>query len=266
MKRCWSWLRRRPLRAVGVHALLVAVAVGAAVVSTAAGWTAFSEVAAQPLLLLGAPVFLLFGVYYYPGPGMSPVVGAVATAVPAVLVVVAHLAVVLAVRTSRVTSATRGATGPGELFIADAPLAGPSRAAVATAVLGAAVGVGVWVVWLSGWLPLSLVPESWLAAGSSAGLVDGEHTVVQHWGYAATLAVAAAVLALRLHPLVVAAGLTTGFWVCWTVWVLGQDSALAAFASVIVLANTAPLTAVSALLGYSARPGRWARSSTTAPA
>jgi hypothetical protein len=248
---------------VGVHALLVAATVAAAVVPAAAGWTALAEVAAEPLIVLGAPVFLLFGVYYYPGPGLSPVAGALATAAPAVLVVVAHLAVVLAVRRSRAVSASGGATRREELFVADAPM---SRATVGTAVVSAALGVGVWVVWLSGWLPLSWLPVSWLAAGSSAGLVDGAHTVVQHWGYAATLAVAAAVLALRLRPVVVAAGLTAGFWVCWTVWVLGQDSALAAFASLIVLANMTPLTAVSALLGYSARPVRWARSSTAAPA
>ncbi len=153
--------------------------------------------------------------------------------------VVAHVAVVLAVRRSRAVSASGGATRREELFVADAPM---SRATVGTAVVSVALGVGVWVVWLSGWLPLSWLPlswlpVSWLAAGSSAGLVDGAHTVVQHWGYAATLAVAAAVLALRLRPVVVAAGLTAGFWMCWTVWVLGQDSALAAFASLIVLAN-----------------------------
>jgi hypothetical protein len=84
---------------------------------------------------------------------------------------------------------------------------------------------------------------------------QGPYRPAQVVACAATVGVLTVLLAMWWHPLVVAAGITVGFWAVWTVQAAGEDSSgLYVVGSALLLVGLVIGTAVAAAVGHAVRP------------
>jgi hypothetical protein len=127
-----------------------------------------------------------------------------------------------------------------------------SRYGRAAAVLGRLLvclllGAAVWGAWL-GW-------DHTYYYDAATHTNQGPYRPAQVVACAATVALLTVLLALRWHPMLVAAGITVGFWTVWTVQASGDDSSgLYVVGSALLLVGLVIGTGVAGAVGYALRP------------
>jgi hypothetical protein len=108
------------------------------------------------------------------------------------------------------------------------------------------VGAATWGAWL-GW-------DHSYYYDAAVGAYQGPYRPAQVAACAVTVGVLTALLALQWKPLVVAAGITVGFWLPWTVQAGTTDeSGLFVVGSFLLLLALAVGTSVAGALGYGLR-------------
>ncbi len=109
------------------------------------------------------------------------------------------------------------------------------------------VGAAIWAAWL-GW-------DHSYYYDAATGRNQGPYRPAQVVACAATVGLLTVLLALRWHPLVVAAGVTVGFWIVWTVQAASEDeTGLYAVGSILLLLGLVLGTSIASAVGYGARP------------
>lgn len=128
-----------------------------------------------------------------------------------------------------------------------APLRKRPAAVFAQLVACLLVGAAIWGAWL-GW-------DHTYYYDAATHTNQGPYRPAQVVACAVTVGLLTGLLALRWHPLVVAAGISVGFWVVWTVQAAGEDSSgLYVVGSALLLVGLVIGTAVASAVGHAARP------------
>ncbi|MBA3232992.1 MAG: hypothetical protein H0T17_03440 [Propionibacteriales bacterium] len=118
---------------------------------------------------------------------------------------------------------------------------------LAELVVSLLLGAAVWAAWL-GW-------DHSYYYDPVVGAYQGPYRQAQVVACALTVGLLTALLALRWNPVVVAAGITVGFWVVWTVQAGSEDdSGLFLVGSILLLGGLVLGTTVASAVGYRARP------------
>ena len=230
--------------ALVIHAVLVLV-VGVAVVSPLMGPgapAALVGLLSAAELLLGMPWWLVTDFLYMLPLRWGPVNEAVILSLPLLLNLVAHAAVLQAVRAARRRSAAGAGAGAGRSVIA------PSRRRPGFVLaVGFGSGALTWGAWL-GW-------DRTASHDVVTGTVQYPYVTLQVLGCALTVSTVAALLAALWQPVPGAAGVALGFWFVWTVDAASQDdSGLFAVGSIMLAVGLALGTTVAAALGWGVRP------------
>lgn len=122
----------------------------------------------------------------------------------------------------------------------------PALVVLAELVISLLVGAAIWAAWL-GW-------DHTYYYDAATGSNQGPYRPAQVVACAVTVGLLTALLALRWNPLVVAAGITVGFWLVWTVQAGSEDeSGLFVIGSILLLGGLVMGTSVASAVGYGAR-------------
>lgn len=114
-------------------------------------------------------------------------------------------------------------------------------------VIALLLGAATWGAWL-GWDQTNYYD-------SSIGTHQGPYRPAQVVGCALTFGLLTALLAVRWSGAVVAAGMSLGFWVGWTVQASTQDeTGLFVVGSILLFVGLAAGSAVASAIGFAARP------------
>lgn len=116
-------------------------------------------------------------------------------------------------------------------------------AGFALALLLGAATCGAWLAW-----------DSDYYYDPAVGAYQGPYRPAQVLGCALTFGLVTALLAMRWRPVIVAAGMSTGFWLVWTVQASTQDeTGLFIVGSILLLIGLGAGSAAASAIGYACR-------------
>ncbi|MBC3761994.1 hypothetical protein ACUN7V_12335 [Quadrisphaera oryzae] len=216
---------------VVVRALLVAAGIPAPDLPSPV-WSGLDAV----LLLLGAPWWALVVPVALALPLPEVAAQGLATGAPVLVNLLLHAVLLRAVRRheSRVERMRPGAGSP-------ATAVRPASRSTQTGLAALAGGL-VWAVWL-GW-------DRTASYDVVTGAVQSPYVTLQVVGCALSVGVLTGVLATRWSPVAVAAGVSAGFLVCWTVLAAAvDDSGLYLVGALLLAVGLAAGTSLSAAVG-----------------